>query len=376
MVLKKIRVSIIFLAVVFMTFGTGFTAEWVNITGDVHYGDTPLCAMVLANGQYRFSCGSDGKYDMDVPLGEDGKITLYSFCEGFAPFKAVLDPWEAQYYNISMSLAPADSLSINLGAAIAPSSAKPGWYKLSGKAMHGDTPLCALANGQHMFSCGGDGSYNLEVPLNSEGKITLYGFCEGFAPYKIILEPDNDNEYKLGDNGKPADYDQAVLDFAVFMDDYDTFLDQLPPAFDWRDRGVVTSAKDQKGCGSCWAFAAVGALESKIMIRGDSATDLSEQQQVSCNTEMNGCWGGSMESLKFWYSQGPMRESCAEYAESDISCSQVSHCEKLSYNTGGYYTVNTDNERDVKVSLFKDGPAYFRFDVYSDFIDLFSGKCL
>ncbi|MCP4345619.1 MAG: formylglycine-generating enzyme family protein, partial [Desulfobacterales bacterium] len=124
---------------------------------------------------------------------EDGKITLYSFCEGFAPFKAVLDPWDARYYNISMSLAPADSLSINLSAAIAPSSAKPGWYELSGKAMHGTTPLCAmaLANGQHMFSCGGDGSYNLEVPLNSEGKITLYGFCEGFAPYKIILEPDN-----------------------------------------------------------------------------------------------------------------------------------------------------------------------------------------
>ncbi|MCP4355133.1 MAG: hypothetical protein GY793_05785, partial [Proteobacteria bacterium] len=116
MMLKKVGISIIFPAIVFMTFGTGFTAEWVNITGDVHYGDTPLCAMVLANGQYMFSCGGDGRYDMDVPLGEDGKITLYSFCEGFAPFKAVLDPWDARYYNISMSLAPADSLSINLSA--------------------------------------------------------------------------------------------------------------------------------------------------------------------------------------------------------------------------------------------------------------------
>jgi C1A family cysteine protease len=65
----------------------------------------------------------------------------------------------------------------------------------------------------------------------------------------------------------------------------------LPAAFDWLSNGV-TPIKDQGGCGSCWAFSTVGALESKILIQTGVTVDLSEQYLVSCNLSGWSCGGG------------------------------------------------------------------------------------
>ena len=46
-----------------------------------------------------------------------------------------------------------------------------------------------LANGQYMFSCAGHGEYELEVPLDVNGEITLFVFVDGLQPYKEIFSP-------------------------------------------------------------------------------------------------------------------------------------------------------------------------------------------
>ncbi len=363
------RFFVLLCGIILFFSANAYAAEWVNISGTVYYNGQPLCVMVLANGEYMFTDASDGRYDLTVPLDANGEITLFSFCDGLAPYKAVLESWEARSFDINMKTASPGSAGMNLSVTQSASS-KTGWVKLSGKAMLGATPLCAmiLANGQHLFTPADTGKFELEVPLDSQGNITLFGFCDGMQPYKQTFKPGNDDEYALGDTGKPDNYDSLIRDFSEFIDDFDTFLDNLPDKFDWRDRGVVAPAKNQGSCGSCWAFASTGAFESKIAIKGGSLNDLSEQQQVSCNDEMRGCQGGNADALKFWYNQGPMKESCTGYTADETPCSQISSCEKLSYNTAGFYTVNTDDPKEIKTSLYNDGPAYFRYDVHSDFM--------
>jgi len=65
----------------------------------------------------------------------------------------------------------------------------------------------------------------------------------------------------------------------------------LPDSFDWRDLDGCTPIKHQDGCGSCWAFAAVGSFECSILIKDKKTVDLSEQWLVSC-TSAGSCSGG------------------------------------------------------------------------------------
>ena len=74
----------------------------------------------------------------------------------------------------------------------------------------------------------------------------------------------------------------------------------LPPAFDWREKGGSPVPKDQAMCGSCYAFAVVGAIESQYMIRnGGVHLPLSEQFLLDCgwSAGSSSCSGGNQEEL-------------------------------------------------------------------------------
>ena len=58
--------------------GVGDDCEPTSISGNVTYKNTPVCAMVLANGQYQFTCSGDGSFDIDDPLDSNGQVTIFS----------------------------------------------------------------------------------------------------------------------------------------------------------------------------------------------------------------------------------------------------------------------------------------------------------
>eukprot|EP00927_Polykrikos_kofoidii_P055039 TRINITY_DN49355_c0_g1_i1.p1 TRINITY_DN49355_c0_g1~~TRINITY_DN49355_c0_g1_i1.p1 ORF type:complete len:367 (+),score=47.08 TRINITY_DN49355_c0_g1_i1:115-1101(+) len=100
----------------------------------------------------------------------------------------------------------------------------------------------------------------------------------------------------------------------------------LPAAFDWTTRGAVTPVKDQKDCGSCWAFSAVGALEGAMQIATKKLTPFSEQQFVDCPGMFNippllGCGGGTMSgAFNFAKKHSICTEATYSYEAKGGSC--------------------------------------------------------
>jgi hypothetical protein len=103
--------------------------------------------------------------------------------------------------------------------------------------------------------------------------------------------------------------------------------------------GYYTPIKDQGSCGSCWAFAAVGLLESMILKNNGTTVDLSEQYMLSCNSWGWGCDGG------FWPNDmlvdpGAALESCSPYTATEVPC--ASSC-ATPYQIQSWAFVTADN---------------------------------
>lgn len=98
----------------------------------------------------------------------------------------------------------------------------------------------------------------------------------------------------------------------------------LPAAWNWTHTGAVTRVRDQGACGSCWSFAAAGALEGAHFRKTGRLVELSNQHLIDCarGESTFGCGGGRMEDA-FEYVQrsgGLATESSYPYAEREGGC--------------------------------------------------------
>jgi PKD repeat protein len=165
-------------------------------------------------------------------------------------------------------------------------------------------------------------------------------------------------------------------------------LQDIPSSFSWLNYSGydwTTSARNQGGCGSCWAFGAVSALESRINIAWnapDLDVDLSEQYILSCLPGSGSCNGGnSFAAYRLIIFNGPtgnncngiITESCLPYeADDTIPCSQKSpdwrsHLLPLA-GCGCWNPHYPDDVNAIKSQIVNDGPVVTYFEATGDFM--------
>jgi hypothetical protein len=148
-----------------------------------------------------------------------------------------------------------------------------------------------------------------------------------------------------------------------------TFRDR----FDWRDYDGVTPAKNQLDCGSCWAFAAAGAVEAGVKINQGIELDISEQQAIDCNDVGSDCDGGQC-SVGYSVYRDPGAVSEADYpytATDDGNCRQGAY-PKVAIVGGSTAISNT--VATIKYHVENYGPINASMHAYEDF-DSYSGGC-
>jgi len=226
-------------------------------------------------------------------------------------------------------------------------------------------------------------SINKTKRVFSSGFLSNSNICDVQASSRIQSIQDMDNiQNQIRPCGrkaipgwiKPDDIDETMI------------LNNIPPSWDWRDaihndiRGNwMTSVKDQRGCGSCWDFAAHGALEAIINIQSntpDLDLDLSEQYLLSC-APLGGCEGSSaiLAYMFMLATGGALLESCFPYrGNDDIPCSEkCSDWEKkrIPILDCGFWIK--PSKKFLKSALIEYGPLVTSMVVCNDFFSYDGG---
>jgi C1A family cysteine protease len=238
---------------------------------------------------------------------------------------------------------------------------------------------------------------NFKIKIND--KLHLLHVFENWSENEKFIEEHNfknlsfvlsHNRYS-GFNSKEFSQFMGFENNKKYLRQTDNFFynnsQSLPTSVDWREKGMVTPAKDQGQCGSCWSFSTTGALEGIYAINYDLVS-FSEQQLVDCDNRKNGgkdmgCNGGLMDNAFEWITKnnGLCSENDYPYISGTTKTEQT--CQKTctnikNSNIQSYYDVPvSDNDmmaalakQPVSIAIEADQKA---FQLYSS--GIFTGTC-
>jgi cathepsin F len=153
----------------------------------------------------------------------------------------------------------------------------------------------------------------------------------------------------------------------------------IPAAYDWRDTpGIVAGVRDQRACGSCWAWSAVENIASVWELQGPGPVLFPElpsvQQVVDCDALSKGCKGGN-PNLAFAYAK---KAGGLESEETYAYFAETGHCQigplqpkkpKVVHISGHETPTKTKNETAMQAYCASTAPLSVSVaaDIWQDY---------
>ncbi len=224
----------------------------------------------------------------------------------------------------------------------------------------------------HFLSFAFAGEKFQKAPLNPE----FIKYMELRAQGKAVLK---------SDDGRPLGYIPSPILLPIYdknkiikYSSASTNALALPSKFDLRDVGGVSSVKDQGPCGSCWAFATMGSLESYLKYKLKQNWNFSEQDLNQYHYyDIGECEGGNAFMATAYLARwaGPIKEADLPYPYSNVSTAPgapvVKHVQQVValpknitkiktfiYNKGGVYGAfywNSNYYNSTTYAYYYDG---------------------
>jgi Cysteine protease len=166
-----------------------------------------------------------------------------------------------------------------------------------------------------------------------------------------------------------------------------------PASFDsrtqWPSCSTMNDIRNQKHCGSCWAFGAVESMSDRECVHKNEIVRLSAEDMNSCSmsliTHCGSCNGGQPAcAWSYWVKTGVVSEDCYPYSAGNDPSSMVTpECKKkctgntaLSWDSDkrkGEKSYTIIGEENMKTEVSTNGPFEVAFEVYEDFMSYSSG---
>ncbi len=137
----------------------------------------------------------------------------------------------------------------------------------------------------------------------------------------------------------------------------------FPSAYDLRTQGRVTPVRNQNPYGTCWAFAAMGSLESWVVGNEGVAVDFSENNLANLHGwdwGFNDGGNATMATAYFVRWGGPVAESSDPYPAEGVSPSlaPVRHVQKVVWIPGKSDSLDNDA---IKEAVMERGALYVSY---------------